>query len=587
MAISEDIIEKIRLSNNIESVVGEYLPDLKRAGRNWKACCPFHNEKTPSFVVSPEKGIFRCFGCNAAGDVFKFVMLADNISWIEAVRKLAQKAGIAIEEIKQNTIRASEKSKLFDVLENSAIFYNRRLLEDSSAGKAREYLKSRGITMDTVNKFNLGFAPKGRLLQSALKKEHAAADELAKAGLMTKTERGAFFEYMSERIVFPIYDAQGRVVAFGGRSIGNQEPKYLNTPETIVYSKSSNLYGLYQTLPELRKVRKMIVLEGYMDVVIPQQFGVVGAVATLGTAFTHNHAKLVARYCDDVTLLFDADNAGRAATQRALEVLTERGIESKVSSLPEHVDADEYLNQHGKEKFFKLLADSSKSAIDFMIDRVYRVALPVGKAGSPETKAKAASILLDFVSKSSNAIIQREWIKKISQHINVYEEAVWKEFKKKRNLKMKGYFNDDVKNLTSEAVKNKKIAMSLEENLLNLILNSRDYVDRVGVDFFQDARCQKVYGLLALGLSDAEILNKLSPEEIVWFSELTLNLIEYNDVNEAFLIILRDMEEYSRKRRRQQLEKEILLMTEGKKEKDDALFEEYKKLTVLLKGSGN
>ncbi|MDR1627677.1 MAG: DNA primase [Oscillospiraceae bacterium] len=586
MAISEDIIERIRLSNNIESIVREYLPDLKKAGRNWKACCPFHNEKTPSFVVSPQKGIFRCFGCNTAGDVFKFVMLADNISWIEAVRKLAQKAGITIQETKKNITKASEKSKIFDILENSAIFYHRCLLESSSAGKVRDYLKSRGITNDTINKFNLGFAPKGQLLQLALKKGHTT-DELAKAGLMTKTERGTFFEYMSERIVFPIYDAQGRVVAFGGRTIGNQEPKYLNTPETIVYSKSSNLYGLYQTLSELRKERKMIILEGYMDVVIPQQFGIVGAVATLGTAFTQNHAKLIARYSDDVTLLFDADNAGRTATQKALEVLTDTGIEAKVSSLPEHVDADEYLNQHGKEKFLKLLSDSSKSAIDFMIDRIYRGALPVGKAVSPETKAKLVSILLDFVSKSSNTIIQREWIKKIAQHVNVDEEAVWREFKKKQNLKIKGYFNDKFKNLASKEVKNKKITMSLEENLLNLILNNRDYIERVGADFFQDARCQKIYGLLASDLSDAEILNELSPEETVWFSELTLNSIEYNDVNEAFLIILKDMEEYNHKRRRQQLEKEILLMTEGKKEKDSTLFEEYKKLTTLLKGSGN
>ncbi|MDR2644542.1 MAG: DNA primase [Endomicrobium sp.] len=586
MAISEDIIERIRLSNSIESVVREYLPDLKKAGRNWKACCPFHNEKTPSFVVSPEKGIFRCFGCNTAGDVFKFVMLADNISWLEAVRKLAQKAGITIQETKKNITKASEKSKIFDILENSAIFYHRCLLESSSAGRVRDYLKSRGITSDTINKFNLGFAPKGQLLQLALKKGHTA-DELAKAGLITGTERGTFFEYMSERIVFPIYDAQGRVVAFGGRTIGNQEPKYLNTPETIVYSKSSNLYGLYQTLSELRKERKMIVLEGYMDVVIPQQFGIAGAVATLGTAFTQNHAKLIARYSDEVTLLFDADNAGRTATHKALEILTENGIEAKVSSLPEHIDADEYLNQHGKEKFLKLLSDSSKSAVDFMIDRVYRSALPVGKVVSPETKAKAVSILLDFVSKSSNTIIQREWIKKVAQHINIDEEAVWREFKKKQNLKIKSYFNDDLKNLTSKAVKNKKITMSLEENLLNLILNNREYLERVGADFFQDARCQKIYGLLASGLSDAEILNELLPEETVWFSELTLNSIEYNDVNEAFLIILKDMEEYNHKRRRQQLEREILLMTEGKKEKDSALFEEYKKLTTLLKGSGN
>jgi DNA primase len=513
-------------------------------------------------------------------------MLADNISWIEAVRKLAQKAGITIQETKKNITKASEKSKIFDILENSSIFYHRCLLESLSAGKVRDYLKSRGITNDTINKFNLGFAPKGQLLQLALKKGHTT-DELAKAGLMTKTERGIFFEYMSERIVFPIYDAQGRVIAFGGRTIGNQEPKYLNTPETIVYSKSSNLYGLYQTLSELRKERKMIILEGYMDVVIPQQFGIVGAVATLGTAFTQNHAKLIARYSDDVTLLFDADNAGRTATQKALEVLTESGIEAKVSSLPEHVDADEYLNQHGKEKFLKLLSDSSKSAIDFMIDRIYRGTLPVGKVVSPETKAKLVSILLDFVSKSSNTIIQREWIKKIAQHINIDEEAVWREFKKKQNLKIKGYFNDNFKNLASKEVKNKKITMSLEENLLNLILNNRDYIERVGADFFQDARCQKIYDFLSSDLSDAEILNELSPEETVWFSELTLNSIEYNDVNEAFLIILKDIEECNRKRRRQQLEKEILLMTEGKKEKDSTLFEEYKKLTTLLKGSGN
>ncbi|MDR2811657.1 MAG: DNA primase [Endomicrobium sp.] len=586
MVISEDIIEKIRLSNSIEFVVREYLSDLKKAGRNWKACCPFHNEKTPSFVVSPEKGIFRCFGCNTAGDVFKFVMLADNISWLEAVRRLAQKAGITIQETKKNITKASEKSEIFDILENSAIFYHRCLFENSSAGKVRDYLKSRGITNDTINKFNLGFAPKGQLLQLALKKGHTA-DELAKAGLITKTERGTFFEYMSERIVFPIYDAQGRVVAFGGRTIGNQKPKYLNTPETIVYSKSSNLYGLYQTLSDLRRERKIIVLEGYIDVVIPQQFGIVGAVATLGTAFTQNHAKLVTRYCDEVTLLFDADNAGRTATHKALEILTESGMDAKVSSLPEHVDADEYLNQHGKEKFLKLLSHTSKSAIDFMIDIVYRSTLLIGKVVSPETKAKAVSILLDFVSKSSNTIVQREWIKKVAQHINIDEGAVWQEFKKKQNLKIKSYFNDDLKNLISKTVKNKKIIMSLEENLLNLILNNRDYLERVGADFFQDARCQKIYGLLASGLSDAEILNELSSEEIIWFSDLTLNSIEYNDVNEAFLIILKDMEEHNYRRRRQQLEREILLMTEGKKEKDSALFEEYKKLTTLLKGSVN
>ncbi len=395
MAISEDTIERIRLSNSIDSVIREYLPDLKRTGRNWKTCCPFHSEKTPSFIVSPEKGIFKCFSCNAAGDVFKFVMLLDNISWIEAVKKLAKKTNIEIQETKQDIIKVSEKTKLFDILESSAVFYNKCLLESTGAKKAREYIEKRGINRETVNEFKIGFAPKGQFLQWTLKKDYKN-DDLLKAGLITKTERGIFFEYMSERVVFPIFDVQGRVVAFGGRTIIDHEIKYLNTPETAVYSKSSNLYGLFQTLSELRKERKIIVLEGYMDVVVPQQFGITGVVATLGTAFTQNHAKLVSRYSDSVTLLFDSDDAGRAAAQRSLEILVGDGIECRVSALPEHVDADEYLNQYGKESFLKLLEDSSKSAIDFMIERVLGGLSSDGIKNSPEIKAKSVSALLNL-----------------------------------------------------------------------------------------------------------------------------------------------------------------------------------------------
>ncbi|GHT33513.1 DNA primase [Endomicrobiia bacterium] len=585
MAISEDAIEKVRLSSNIEFVIREYLPDLKRAGRNWKACCPFHNEKTPSFVVSPEKGIFRCFGCNVAGDVFKFVMLADNISWIESVKKLAKKANIEIQETEQDTVKTSEKAKLFDILESSAVFYHKYLTESASANKAREYLEQRGITCETLNKFKIGFAPYGQLMQSALKKGYAVED-LLKAGLITKVAGGNFFEYMSRRVVFPIFDVQGRIVAFGGRTITNQDPKYLNTPETIVYSKSSNLYGLFQTLPELRKERKVIVLEGYMDVVIPQQFGITGAIASLGTAFTQNHAKLISRYSDSVTLLFDSDNAGRTATQRALEILIENGMESKVSALPENVDADEYLRRYGKEKFLKLLESSSQNAIDFMIARVYGLLSLEGKKNSPEAKARAISNLLDFVSRSSNVIIQREWIKNISQYVNVDEESVWKEFKKRQKLKLQGYQSNNLRSLTPYAIKNKKVSMSLDENLLSLVLSDRDYIKKVSSNYFKDARCEKVFDLLESGLSDAEILNALSQEDGNWFSELTLNAIEYNNIEEAFKIILRDIEFDILKKRRQQLEKEILLMSEGRKEKNTEVFDEYKKLTALVKGSG-
>jgi DNA primase len=586
MNISEDIIEKVRASSDMETVIREYLPDLKRTGRNWKTYCPFHNEKTPSFILSPEKGIFRCFGCNVAGDVFKFVMLVDNVSWIESVKKLANRANIIIQEENKNTVKISEKTRLFEILENSSVFYHRCLLESASAQKARNYFEKRGITNKTINKFKLGFAPEGQLLRSALKKGYTIED-LSRAGLITKTKRGTFFEYMSERFVFPIFDIQGRVVAFGGRTIANQNPKYLNTPETIIYSKSSNLYGLFQTLTELRKKRRMIILEGYMDVVIPQQFGISGAVATLGTVFTKNHTKLISRYSDSVVLLFDSDNAGRNVTQRALETLVESGVECRVSTLPEHTDADEYINQYGKESFLKLLETSSKSGIDFMIAKLYENFYTSKKKNYPEIKAKAVSNLLDFVTKSSNIVVQREWVKNIAQCVNVNEEAVWEEFKKKQELKFKGYLNNSIRDLIPHIsiAKNKKVSMSLEENLLNLVLSNNDYIERISSDCFKEIRCKKVFDLIVLGLKDAEILNTLSQEDKSWFSELTLNAIEYDNPEEAFIIILKDIEASRLEKKRQQLEKEIILMSDGKKEKNEKMFDEYKKLTSILKGS--
>jgi DNA primase len=584
MTISEDTIEKIRLSNNIEFVVREYLPDLKKIGHNWKTHCPFHNEKTPSFVVSPEKGIFRCFGCNVAGDVFKFVMYINNISWIEAVKKLAEKANITIQETKQDEIRASERMKLFSILENSAMFYHKYLREEANAQKAREYLKKRGVKIEAVNKFQLGFSSNGQFLQWALKKGYTT-DDLLKVGLIAKTRSGGIFEYMLERVIFPIFDLQGRVIGFGGRTITDQEPKYLNTSETVIYSKSSNLYGLFQTLPEFRKERKAIVLEGYMDVIIPQQFGIRGAVATLGTAFTQSHAKLLAKYSDSVTLLFDSDNAGRIATQRALEILVENGVRTKVSALPENVDADEYLNQYGKENFFKLIEDTSKSAIDFMIAKLCENLSSYGEKNSSEKKAKAMYNLLDFVAKSSSVIIQRDWIKNIAHDLNIDEEAVWNEFKRKQEQTNRNYSSKNSKNLIPYFMKDKKTSMSLEENLLNFILSNRYYSKRVDKNCFQNERCARVFNLVLSGLSDVRILNALPQEDKNWFSELVLNAIKYNNIEESFEIILKDIKLNMLERKRQQLEKEVLMMSDGKKEKDMAVVNEYNKLTFFLKGS--
>lgn len=579
MAISDQVIEQIRMSSDIVSVIGDYVPDLKKAGRNWKACCPFHTEKTPSFVVNPEKGIFKCFGCGVAGDVFKFVTLIENISWIEAVRKLAQKSGIVIEEDYSQKVSVSEKTKVFELLEFASKFYNKCFLESPFAKFARNYAVQRGITSQTIQKFMIGYAPKGKLLEFSKKKGYDYK-VLLKSGLFTKTDSG-IFEYMSDRFVFPIYDIQGRVIAFGGRTLGNSKAKYLNTPETIVYSKSSNLYGLFQALPEIKKNKSIILVEGYMDVVLSQQHGVYGAVAPLGTAFTWQQAKLINRYSENTVLLFDPDEAGRTATQRALEICAENDISVYTSSLPDDVDPDEYLLANGRENFYKLLDKNLKSAIKFMIDRVS------AKYGTKtlQEKTKVVSDLLDFVAKNKNAIVQRDYIKQISQSLNLDEEVVWQEFKRKTIFKA-----EVVSNNIEDKKKINKI--SLEEQLIAILLykDNRYLTEKLTKDFFTNANCITVYNMLLNNntISVSEIMSKLDEKTAKWFSDIAIedNREEIKVSEEEFSILCKDIEIKRLRARRKNLEKEVLLMTEGKKEMDIQKIKEYKELTKEIKGSG-
>ncbi|WP_372519137.1 DNA primase [Candidatus Ruminimicrobiellum ovillum] len=593
MSIPDQVIEQIRTASDIVSVIGDYVPDLKKAGRNFKCCCPFHTEKTPSFIISPEKGIFRCFGCGVAGDVFKFVMLIENISWIESVKKLAEKNGIAIKENFNEKYSVSEKTKIFELLEMTAKFYNRCLLETKAASFAREYVKQRGMTDDTIKKFMIGYAPKGKLLESARKKGYAY-DILSKAGLFTKTDFGSIFEYMSERLVFPILDIQGRVVAFGGRTLADSKAKYLNTPETIVYSKSSNLYGLYQTLPELRKNKSIIVVEGYMDVVLSQQYGVSGAVAPLGTAFTSQQAKLINRYAEEVTLLFDPDDAGRTATQRALEICAENNMSVKTSSLPEGVDPDEYLLENGRDDFYNLLNKNSKNAIEFVTERI----LSQINIKTAQDKAKAVSMLLDFVDKNKNIIVQREYIKFIAQKLDIEEDVVWQEFKRKTVFKTgvnEENFVDKTKN---------KSKTSLEEKLLKFLLdiNNRQYIKKLEKNFFRDGNCVTIYNMLLENenISIAQILSKINDKkQEQWFSNIAIVNDQLKDgysldgneeksveLYEIFNILCRDIGLERLEKERKILEKEVLLMTEGKIASDKDKINRYLRLTAQIKGSG-
>lgn len=575
MTISSETIEQVRLATDIVDLVREYIPTIKRSGRNWKANCPFHNEKTASFMVSVEKNIFHCFGCHAGGDVFKFVMMIDNLSWPEAIKKLALRAGIVIKETKDDVLKRSEKQKIYDLLFQTANFYNRALQYSNFGAKAREYLKTRGVNKETIEKFQLGFAPYGKLIQSALTKGFTH-EQLLSSGLITKTERGNYYEYMSERLVFPIYDLQGRVVAFGGRILKEDgQPKYLNTPETIVYSKSQQLYGLYQAIPLLRHKKEVIILEGYMDVVMAHQFEIFNSAATLGTAFTLQQSHIINRYVDKVVLLFDSDKAGNNAAIRAIDILIDSEISLRVANLPEGIDPDEYLLKEGKENFLQLISSKNKSGIEFLCE--YAISL-YGFA-APEAKTKCVAEIIPLLSKVKNAVLRQEYIKYIAYRLQTTEQAIINELNR---------FYKSSRREVSVGKKQKAqatIVRSAEEEILQILVACPQCVKIVNEDVFKHERNRRLYSFLVKGISVTDIIQNLDESDLNWFTALIFEDKNYSSPEQMLITLLKDLEQHKLESERKLLEIEVTLMINGKIPSDSYKIQQYNELTKLLKGS--
>ena len=577
MVIPTEIIDKIRLGTDIVELVREYIPALKKSGRNWKANCPFHNEKTPSFMINAEKGIFHCFGCSAGGDAFKFVMMMDNLTWPEAIRKLGDRLGIEIKETKEDTVKKSEKQKIYDLLEQASHFYHRCLKDSKDGTRALAYLEKRGVNAETIKNFLIGFAPRNALITSAEKKGFTK-DQLSTAGLITKTERGNYFEYMSDRVVFPIADPQGRVVGFGGRTLKDEEPKYLNTPETSVYSKSNQLYGLFQAIPALRKSGEIIVLEGYMDVVVSHQFGVTNSVATLGTALTTQHSQVIRRYCDSVILMFDSDKAGIDAAKRAIETLLDSDVSIKVVSLPEGMDPDEYLLKDGKENFLKFIEAEKKSFMDFLTAQAI---IKFGLA-TVDAKVKAVNEVLPYIEKVKNSVLRSELIKFVCEKLGVREDAVISEL---RRISKKSSSSYQAKKEPEKARKSVRMR-SAEEELIQLVLNKPEMISLIDEKLFMDAKSAKVFGMLKNNASAAEISDGLEENDKVWFRELLLEDKEYEYPEQTISNLEKGIKNKDLEEQRKRLEQEIIMMRSGRIPHDEKKFALYKELTVQLKGSG-
>ena len=427
---SEDIIRRVRDSVDIYDLVSGYV-SLKKAGKNWLGLCPFHSEKTPSFNVNPAKQIFHCFGCGVGGDAFKFLELQEGLNFPEAVKHLAGRSGISLPESRP---RADEKKsdderKTLLKITAEAAEYFRRELEGPAGSAARAYLVKRGLTESVINDFSLGYArPEwDGLLKHLRQKGHSPA-LLEKAGLVVKRSEGeGHYDRFRARIIFPIRDISGQVIAFGGRVMDDSLPKYLNSPETPLYSKSNVLYCLDQAKEPARKQGYFIIVEGYLDAIACHQYGAKNAVATLGTALTDGHLRLMRRFAQKLMLIFDPDPAGVKATLRGFELFAGSGMKVNVVSLPDGDDPDTFLKKKGYEAFAACLKGSVKF-MDFVLGQVVKD----GAAASIDEKVEREAEMLGFIARLPSGIEQDHYLKKTAEALNVDEATLRQDMAKKR-----------------------------------------------------------------------------------------------------------------------------------------------------------
>ena len=383
MYYSDEIIEEVRSRNDIVDVISAYVK-LQKKGSSYFGLCPFHNEKSPSFSVSRQKQMYYCFGCGAGGNVFTFLMEYENYSFVEALRYLADRAGVDLPEQEYSEAerrRADEKAVLLEIHKRAAQFYYVQL-KSSQGGQAMAYLRGRQLGDDTIKAFGLGYSSKfSNTLYQFLKSKGYADDMLAKSGLITMDEKHGPHDKFWNRVMFPIMDANNRVIGFGGRVMGDAKPKYLNSPETLIFDKSRNLYGLNRA----RTTRKsyFLLCEGYMDVISLHQAGFTNAVASLGTALTAGHASLIKRYVQEVYLTYDSDDAGTRAALRALPILKDAGITAKIIRMEPYKDPDEFIKNLGAEAFEERI-EKARNGFMFsleILEKDYDLKSPEGKTG--------------------------------------------------------------------------------------------------------------------------------------------------------------------------------------------------------------
>lgn len=464
MLFSEDKISEIIEKNDIVDVISEYM-NLKRSGSNYMSLCPFHSEKTPSFSVSPSKQIFNCFGCGVGGNVVTFIQKIERISFVEALKMLAERAGIELDENRdpKELEKAKLKKALYKINAEAARFFYNNLLKSS---KAMDYLKMRGLNEATIRKFGLGYAPEGwHNLIDCLRKKGVGTELLYKAGLAARSkEAERYYDKFRNRIMFPIIDLKGNVIAFGGRVMDDSKPKYLNSPDTPIFNKGYNIYGL-NFVKKVADLDNIIVVEGYMDAISLHQFGISNAVASLGTAFTENQAKLLKRFSNEIVIAYDSDLAGQNATMKGLSILEKQGCIVKVLSLPSGKDPDEYIRKEGAEAFRERIKKSI-SLIEYKIESIKK-GLNIDNIQDRIRFTKGFAEILKDVE--SNVEVDA-YIKKYSSIMQVNEAALYAELNRLRDKNKIGNNKHNIVNGKKQVPQLKKGEIIAEIYLLNICI---------------------------------------------------------------------------------------------------------------------
>lgn len=421
--IAEEKINEIRQAVDIVDVISEYI-QLKKQGRNYFGLCPFHGESTPSFSVSPDKQIFHCFGCGAGGNVFSFLMEKEGFTFQEAAVKLAEKVNIELHIQTQATAKVVSKDvqQMLDAHELLRKFYHHLLVNTKDGQHALEYLLDRGFTLDAIEKFQVGYAlPSWDFTLKLLTKKGYPLEVLEKAGLIIKRERdGTYFDRFRERIMFPIFDRNGNTIAFSGRSLGKEEPKYLNSPETVIFNKSKILYNFHLARPQIRKQQQLTLFEGFADVIAADRSGVSNGVATMGTSLTDEHVEIIRRSCDSVTICYDSDHAGIEAAFRAAKLLTDARCSIKIALLPDGLDPDDYIKKYGGNKFLHDVIGASITYTSFKLF-YYRRGKNLQYEGD---RLVYIEQVLKEISRLENAVERDMYLRQLSDEFSISLDAL-------------------------------------------------------------------------------------------------------------------------------------------------------------------